>query len=347
MNPFSQASLPIPWTRSASLFVRTTSRIRAIFPLSLSSSTKLYLMDEVECREFLHDITKKNAFLRIRREADFYYRRIKALTGRTVVEVTLPGTPKEIRSQATLVADAAEQILLLTGSFALRRAAFHRLLGISSYPIDQIGLIRSADRMTLRSATKPSAIPSQVVVDLALSRRFQKYGFISLFEACIDNTSLARRLCHAVDWLIESRCEPRFEAALVKTSIALESLLIFSEREALSRSLSERVAFLLSNDAATRAVVCAAIKRFYDVRSSIVHGGKRRRSTTEEILDGVDKLITLVLLKIAVNRELFQTQDALQVWLDEERWRAPTKLEQSFPSSVVRSALNLTARRII
>ena len=38
-------------------------------------------------------------------------------------------------------------------------------------------------------------------------------------------------------------------AAIVKTAIALEALLIAKESEPLTRSLSERAAFLLSHDA--------------------------------------------------------------------------------------------------
>ncbi len=343
MTAPSQTSLSLPAHAAASVFVRTTSRLRATIAFPISGSVRVYLMDQQECERFLHDITRKNVFLRIRRDSDFYYRRIKALAGHTVVEVTLPGLPKEVLPQATVVADAAEQLLLLTESLVTRRAAFHRVLGVALHPIDQIGFVRSADRMTLRSTTRPGTAQSQVALSSALARRFLKSGFPSLFEACAGATSLARRLRLAASWLVESRCEPRFDAAVVKSSIALESLLIFSERESLARSLSERMAFLISTDASTRAEVCRTLKRFYDVRSGVVHGGRRRRGATDDILDGVDRLIILALLKIAANRGLFSTEEELQAWLDDERWKAPSELEQPFAASVVGSALNLAA----
>ena len=339
----SQTSSSLRTQPTASVFVRTASRLHAALTFPVSPSTRVYLMDDAECGRFLHDITKKNVFLRIRRDNDFYYRRVKALAGHTVVEVTLPGSPKEILAQATVVADASEQLLLLAEGLATRRAAFHRLLGVSQHPIDQIGFVRSADGMTLRSATRPGAARSQVVLGSALAKRFSKFGFPALFQACCENTSLARRLRLATNWLVESRCEARFEAAVVKTSIALESLLIFSDRESLARSLSERMAFLISTDAGMRSEVSSAIKRFYDVRSGVVHGGKRRRAATDDLLDGVDRLIVFAMLKVAANRGVFPTEETLQAWLDNERWKPPSELAQPFSATVARGALNLAS----
>jgi hypothetical protein len=310
------------------------------FPLS--DAARLYLMDDRECERFLHDITRKNVFLRIRRDSDFYYRRIKALAGHTVVEVTLPGSPKEILPQATLAADTAEQVLLLTESLVVRRKALLRSLGVSLHPVDQIGFVRSADRLTLRSTTRPGMAQGQIALDSKFAKRFAKFGFPALFEACLESSSLARRLRLTVNWLVESKCEPRFEAAVVKTSIALESLLIFSDRESLARSLSERMAFLLSTDADTRAEVCKTIKSFYDLRSGVVHGGKRRRAATDDLLDSVDRLILLASLKIVANRS-FVSEAILQTWLDRERWGAPSDLAQPFAPGVVRQALDLAA----
>ena len=175
----------------------------------------------------------------------FYYRRIEALAGQTVIEISLAGTPREISSRAANAADIAEQVTLLAESLATKKAAFLRRLGIAPHRHDQIGLIRSADCMTIRSTTNATPDGGAVTISTSLTTRVARVGFDKLYQGCLSDTALARRLRLAVDWLVESRCEPRFEAAVVKTSIALESLLTFYDKESLARCLSERMALLL------------------------------------------------------------------------------------------------------
>jgi hypothetical protein len=60
----------------------------------------------------------------------------------------------------------------------------------------------------------------------------------------------------------------------IKCMIALESLFIFNKSEPIRNNLAERVALLLGRDYLTRKQISDNMKKLYDLRSEIVHGGK-------------------------------------------------------------------------
>jgi hypothetical protein len=107
-------------------------------------------------------------------------------------------------------------------------------------------------------------------------KRFSRCGFDTLANYIQSNSDISNRLAVSLAWLFDSRIEPRLAASVVKTSIALESLLIFSESESLAQSLSERAAFILSPDPSRRQQISRMLKRFYDARSGVVHGSQKK-----------------------------------------------------------------------
>src|SRR5688572_12036648 len=110
----------------------------------------------------------------------------------------------------------------------------------------------------------------------------------------------------SLDWLFESRLEPQLEASVVRTAIALESLLIFDKSESLARSLSERAAFILSPHPDRRREISRIVKRFYDARSRVVHGShKKAKHLTPSLVESVDRLSMLLCLVIGTNQELW------------------------------------------
>ena len=157
---------------------------------------------------------------------------------------------------------------------------------------------------------------------------------------------MAIRVKNSLQWLFKSRIESRLPASIVKTSIALESLLIFSESESLAQSLSERAAFILSSEPNRRKLISRILKRFYDTRSGIVHGSqKKAKKLTSTLLETVDRLTVLLYLSISANSNQWPTSDRLREWCETQRWGTPSsKIVVPFPDLYLKNALVVGAK---
>jgi Apea-like HEPN len=190
----------------------------------------------------------------------------------------------------------------LSSTFVLSRPALHRLLAITSDCSSSVDFTFGRQCYYLRSTTRPAPIAKGIAIDDRFTRRFERCGFPQLLASCISGRELTRRLEISSRWLFESRQEPSMPAAIVKTAVALEALLIANESEPLTRALSERAAFLLSRDAVTRRAISRNVRKFYTARSAVVHGSRRRTSDlSPELLEGMDRLILLLCLMMAAN----------------------------------------------
>jgi hypothetical protein len=137
-------------------------------------------------------------------------------------------------------------------------------------------------------------------------------------------------------------------AAAIKCAIALETLLGRSANEPLRTTLSERGAFLLSDEPQVRSDVSRLIKAFYDGRSAIVHGSTRRkpRGVAVALLEAAERIVFLLLLTVACNLEDLAAEDALQSWVDEQRWGAAQRaLHRPFRAGDLKRAIERGAKR--
>jgi hypothetical protein len=150
--------------------------------------------------------------------------------------------------------------------------------------------------------------------------RYTRNGFFTLYDFAISNTDLASRIRLALQWLMESRTDKADNSAVVKTATALESLLI-SGKEPPTRALSERSAYLLSDDPDERRRLSAAAQRFYDVRGDIVHG---KRIADPRIVEGAtefgDRLVVLLALVLAEQGKTWKSLGDVQAYCDRMRW---------------------------
>jgi hypothetical protein len=144
---------------------------------------------------------------------------------------------------------------------------------------------------------------------------------------------------------LESRRESRLGAAVVKTAIALESLLVFNESESLARTLSERSAFILSNSPEIRRIISGIILRFYDVRSGVVHGSqKKAKKLTPSLIECVDRLTLILHLIIASNTDIWPSVESLRLWCESQRWDKPfSNLKFPLSRKYLNNALDLAA----
>ena len=316
--------------------------ISAKSELRCSRFARIKFFTQGDANSLVERVRRRNVFARHSWENSFYLNRIQSFENKTLIEIYRPGQPDDFTEEAVHSADFLEELVVLSAFSQSGKKKLLRALGIASKSKTQIEFITGSEDYFVRSKKRLVPEPTGICVDDRFSKRFQRYGFGKLFEYRLANQGLAHRVGTSINWLFESAREPKLEAAFVKTSIALESLLIFSESESLARSLSERAAFILSSVAERRQQISKAIKMFYDARSGIVHGSRdKAKHARPELLETIDRMVLMLNLTIASNEKLWQSQEALRIWCEHERWGAPSlNITTPFPDSFLRKSLS-------
>ena len=329
--------------RDGTVYMRTTSLFHAVVPVLFPDGTRIRYISQADCDSLCEILRNRNPFSRHRADRDFYYKRAAAFANTTVIEVARPGLPDDVRAVVAEASDVAEQVSLIAASLVLKKPQLLGCLGIGARPATQVELLRGPRLEALRAKTTPTPPGGGYRTDSAMARRVHATGLALVYSACGKFGETRDRLRLALGWLFESRCEPRFEAAVVKTAIALESLLILSESESLSRALSERMAFLLSDIPIERKRISALIKNFYDARSGIVHGGKKKIKAYKKLhmLDAVDRLVALALSVVGAGISTWPSTEEFRRWCEEERWGAPQNIDRPFSKTYIKNALKL------
>lgn len=324
-----------------SRYFQTTHLLRASSTLSFPHDTQIRFVSADEASKLSALVRKKNVFARHSSRENFYLEQIENFAERTVIETQRPGEPDAIVDAAKFSAEWAEKIAFLSATLVERRSALHRVLGVD-YRQSERSITIGPECYTLRAKSRRRRTKQGVEIDTRFVNRFNRCGFADLYSVCLASGGMADRLRLVLDWLCESRQEPHASAALVKTSIALESLLIFSESESLARSLSERSAFILTPSPQLRQRISVIVKRFYEVRSGVVHGSRKKaRKLTPSLLDGMDRLVVLLCLVAGGNVGQWQSREELQEWCEQERWGKPSSIKVPFGSSQLTNAIKL------
>jgi hypothetical protein len=315
--------------------------------LKLSDSLSIRLFGRDEAEYLAQNVRKRSVFTRHSRENDFYLKRLDELSDRTVLEVSLSdateGMAEEVEGAVALVG-LAEKVAVLSTTLAMTKGELQRRLGISPKRTSELDFAYDPQLRFLRSRSTAPPTARGVHVDGRFCNRFHRCGFHRLVERQPPRNTMATRVLTCLDWLYESRLEPRLEASVVKTAVALESLLIFSETESLARSLSERAAFILSPSLGTRREISRIIKRFYEARSGVVHGSRKKANKlTSSLAESVDRLSVLLCLAIGTNYELWSSHDALRDWCEDQRWGKPsTDVQVPFARNYLNTAIALS-----
>jgi len=326
-----------------SCYMRTTWMLSASESLEVGDSSRVRLFSEEEGHILAENVSKRDVYARHSYENDFYAQRIRALAGHTIIEVFRPGNPDDMVEEAAQFAALLEKVAILSTTLAMTKDVLQRHLGISSMPGAEIDFTTSSELRFLRSRSKPAPLVKGIRIDPRFVRRYWRCGFDTLVSSHDLNSDLFRRVLASLNWLFESRLEPRLPAAVVKSSVALETLLIFSESESLARSLSERTAFILSSDPSMRRDISRIIKRFYEVRSGVVHGNaKKTKKLTPSLCEAVDRLAVLLYLCIGANSALWPSKVALGEWCEDQRWGKPsTEVRVPFSRNYLKKAIEM------
>lgn len=136
-------------------------------------------------------------------------------------------------------------------------------------------------------------------------------------------TDMQVRIIAAVEWLGEAMLDDTSSSTLLKSAIALEALLGM-DRSAITNTLSESAAQILTNSVDNRIYVAKKIKHLYSVRSGVVHG----RSTTthefdaQEFLDYCAECVSRFL--VVPKLKSIQTDDDLKDFFSSMRYSGPS-----------------------
>jgi hypothetical protein len=326
-------------------YLRTTGLLHAQVTLTLPNSSRICFFGQSEAAVFTDTMRRRNVVARLGGPNNNYLIRTAELSNRTVIEVTGIGTPDRMLAMGERVAESIEKLAVLASTFVMRRVELHRKLGIATNTTGELNLAVTNGFKRIRSRSQRAPSLEGIVIDKLFDNRFTKCGFLELFRYLQSTGDLTKRVCTSTDWLLESRRESRLGAAVVKTAIALESLLVFNESESLARTLSERSAFILSNSPEIRRIISGIILRFYDVRSGVVHGSqKKAKKLTPSLIECVDRLTLILHLIIASNTDIWPSVESLRLWCESQRWDKPfSNLKFPLSRKYLNNALDLAA----
>jgi hypothetical protein len=329
-------------------YLRTTGVLKAVVPLALPHSSRVLFFGRNEADVFVDTMRRKNVVARLGGSNNNYLKRAAELRDRTVIEVTGFATPDVMLGIGERIAEVIENTATLATTLVMRRNELHRKLGIASSTTGELNLAVTSGFKRIRSRSQRAPNLEGILIDKSFCNRFTKCGFNQLFEYLQSTGDLTKRVSTSTNWLLESRRESRLNAAVVKTAIALESLLVFSESESLARTLSERSAFILSNSPDVRRIISAIILRFYDVRSGVVHGSqKKAKKLTPSLIECVDRLTLILHLIIASNTDVWPSVESLRLWCELQRWDKPfSNLRFPLSRKYLNNALDLAAAEI-
>jgi hypothetical protein len=256
--------------------------------------TRLYRFAPDAAQRLSEEMRKHNVFAR--HQNSFYRQRAEALAHRTVFEVRLPGHPDLMIGTAHETIDKVERVLMLCASLAMRRDELLRGFDFASLRRSPFDVTIGPEYYDLRSKSRLEPDIRAIPVNEPFRRRLERVGFNSLLSLSFGSGEMAHRVSTAVHWISESRLEPHLPAALVKTAIAIEALLVFNESEPIARVLTERAAFLLTAAPETRARIGRIVRSFYDSRSGTVHGSRKskNRPLAAGLIEGMDRLGILI-----------------------------------------------------
>lgn len=324
-------------------FIITTNNLKSETEFCLIPECKLRKFTQLEAQRLAESIRKKNVVARLGGVNNYYLNQAIELGEQTIFEISLVAGKDDVIELGMALASIVEKLAILSTTFTTKRNSLHRKLGISSISKSELCFAFTHGYQTLRSKSNRVLEIDGIPVNQTFCNRFDKCGFVELLRFIQIEKELNKRVMSSVNWLYESRREFKVNASVVKSAIALESLLIFSESESLARTLAERTAFLLSNDIETRQKISKIISRFYDVRSGIVHGSqKKAKKLSSNLIECVDRLILLIHLTIAKNHNLWTGVETLRLWYEEQRWGSPYEnIEIPFAKSYLTNALSL------
>jgi len=332
--------------QSKNVFLQTSWALKAKKNLHCKAlGLEVHGLSATQIEDLLQIVRRRNVFVRHYADRSFYPARMLEFADRTVIDIRANGDPDKVKEQAKVIAELFEKACILSTTPAYPRSTLHRALAVTEHRREVVDLLMGQRFEVLSSSSKRTRELKGLVIDETFIDRFKKLGIEAIVQAATEPTQTGTRVREGLNWLFESRLEPHVPAAIVKTTIALESMLGGDAKEPLRQTLSERSAFLLSAEPAMRKQVSQCIKQFYDIRSAVVHGsGKSKPKAIDRTLETIDRLTLCILSTLSANHAQLNSFEAMRIWCEECRWGTSTEIKRPVSTSILRHAIAYSAK---
>lgn len=186
----------------------------------------------------------------------------------------------------------------------------HRQLSLPS-------ILEHGDKVTLPRAMQGALRPYEISEQVAIY--YTKFGLLNISRILKKpiqmRSEMEKRLLTAVNFFGKAVQDKDPVDAFLKTTIAMETLLVRDNTEPITGNLSERTAFLLKDTLDGRLELRRLVTTLYGTRSRIAHHG----STDEAMasLQTIQNICFDLLYKVTSIIDKYETIRNLVGWIDE------------------------------
>jgi hypothetical protein len=302
-------------------YLRTTGLFHGAQRLNITpwASVRPFLPEDAQALAAV--LAKRNSFARHRGRNDFYTSKAEDFSVQTVVELMIPGVPPVQPSEARVIADRVERLLIAATTHWLPRRKLHSIIGIANIGRGIRDLYIGPGATRLSTRWLENGFGDGLVIDAEFARRWERTGLPAVAAPILRPRGfIPERVDRALAWLNESRLDHHSEAALIKAVIGLENLFVQDKTEPLARTISERIAFVLGRTTEQRAALARVALHLYDLRSRIVHGSSKPKENIDHAVDVASLLLLLAAHALIARAEEMQSKDDVRRWVEQMRW---------------------------
>jgi hypothetical protein len=168
-----------------------------------------------------------------------------------------------------------------------------------------------------RGVMAPIEIKSGLLEKLRTTYEFEALSRIAGLTPSTRN-SLEQAIAVSNHWLGRSVTSLSREDSFTSCTIAIERLVILDKEDTTVERFSERLAYLISDDPASRESIHKMAKRLYNVRSRVVHAGFL--GVTEEDLDELEGLAIHALVRVCKHLKIINSHEELGKWFQARKF---------------------------
>lgn len=180
--------------------------------------------------------------------------------------------------------------------------------------VDSIAFVSSQEAAT--GDLNPDGMTLPYLIDAPGLANLDKIGALKLADFLLDPnlSQFKESLLRAVHWLSSAITQTEKENKYLHLVIALEALFTAPKGEPISNTIAESSALVMNNTLSGRLQIKALVKKCYDTRSTIAHGGKS--PVTDHDLGQLTIIVWNVIRALIDKTDDFQNQKDLRAHLE-------------------------------
>ncbi|ROL76566.1 hypothetical protein BLX41_14540 [Pseudomonas protegens] len=180
--------------------------------------------------------------------------------------------------------------------------------------VDSFAFVSSQESATGDFSPEGNILP--YFIDASGLANLDKIGALKLADFLLDPnlSKFKESLLRAVHWLSSAITQTERENKYLHLVIALEALFTAPKGEPISNTIAESSALVINNTLSGRLQIKTLVKKCYDTRSTIAHGGKS--PITDNELGQLTIIVLNVIRALIDKTDDFQNQQDLRAHLE-------------------------------